>query len=157
MRNPLNAIFNNVDLLRSGLSCRREILDTYNVKMGTAMMAYGVAGRQQLAFDEEALDAIESCAKHQRVITNDVLHLSKLKSGNVVLTAKEFDPCTMIRQIVGMFRAELKSKGLEFTTDVQWDGGTVLGDPERLGQVLINLLSNAIKFTEKVRVAVGKG
>ncbi|KAI9009422.1 hypothetical protein BC832DRAFT_364102 [Gaertneriomyces semiglobifer] len=185
IRNPINAIYNNVDLLRHGLEARRKRAKEFftwlekrvfaphkleegegKPSMGTVITAqdeqYFREVYQELhslhSYDAEALQAIEACAKHQRVIADDVLHLSKLKSGSISIFKRVFKPRELVDGVSAMFKAEMDRKGIEFRVEVRGmgEGGVlaeddgVWGDPDRLGQVLINLLSNAVKFTEKV-------
>ncbi|KAJ3267399.1 hypothetical protein HK104_005936, partial [Borealophlyctis nickersoniae] len=143
IRNPISGVLGNLDLLRSGVARRKTFADTVR----PCPLREEVT--EQIRFDEECLDAIESCARHQQVITEDVLHLSKLKSGSFVMNDQLFDPLKLVAKMVNMYKAEMESKGLTFTTRCEWEYGRVFGDPERLSQVLINLISNAVKFTEK--------
>eukprot|EP01103_Thecamoeba_quadrilineata_P015653 TRINITY_DN5010_c0_g4_i1.p1 TRINITY_DN5010_c0_g4~~TRINITY_DN5010_c0_g4_i1.p1 ORF type:complete len:718 (-),score=121.17 TRINITY_DN5010_c0_g4_i1:64-2217(-) len=138
IRNPLNGIINNVDLLLSSVKDRRN------------SPAQSESAYKQLLEDEEATEAIKVCAQHQLVITNDVLLLSKLEAGLVHLNKTPFDPVLMTRSVVGMFSAEARSKNInisfEFSPEMK-NHQNLIGDPNRISQVLINLLSNAVKFT----------
>eukprot|EP01113_Clastostelium_recurvatum_P018526 TRINITY_DN2183_c0_g2_i1.p1 TRINITY_DN2183_c0_g2~~TRINITY_DN2183_c0_g2_i1.p1 ORF type:complete len:1075 (-),score=310.05 TRINITY_DN2183_c0_g2_i1:910-4134(-) len=143
IRNPLNGILNNADLLSTSARSRRSSIG----ELDTTMLW------RQVADDEEAIEAITVCAKHQQVITNDVLQLSKLESGLVVLEKVAFNPAVTVRTVMRMFEAEARAKEIEisvhFSSDFHADKEGVLleGDPHRISQVLINLLSNAFKFT----------
>ncbi|TPX54596.1 hypothetical protein PhCBS80983_g05864 [Powellomyces hirtus] len=141
IRNPISGILGSVDLLRRGIGVREK-----HAKRSPE-------GREemltQIASDVECLDAIHSCATHQRLIADDVLNLSKLKSGSFAINDRLFDPVKTIGDTVNMFKALMEAKSLSFTSRMDWAHGKVHGDPERLSQVMINLLGNAIKFTEK--------
>ncbi|MCI0797218.1 MAG: response regulator [Chloroflexi bacterium] len=86
---------------------------------------------------------------------NDILDLSKLEAGQLVLEGIEFDLRELLENTVEVLGVQAHEKGLElnchFAPDVP---ATVVGDPVRLGPVITNLLGNAIKFTEKGRVEV---
>ncbi|KAI9105926.1 hypothetical protein DFS34DRAFT_36292 [Phlyctochytrium arcticum] len=156
IRNPINAIYNNVDLLRTGLLERRILSDNFMARLAStdSPLYKDIYERtcQQMADDTEALNAIQSCAKHQRVIADDVLHLSKLKSGNISVCKSVFDPPAVVRSIASIYNAEMEAKNIQFRTHIDWKYSAVIGDPDRLGQILINVLSNAVKFTEKCTV-----
>ncbi|MBL8863840.1 MAG: response regulator [Planctomycetes bacterium] len=103
----------------------------------------------------EALSAIRRNGEHLAQLVDDVLDLSKIEAGQVVL---ERAPCAPGRLVVGVREAlapRAEAKGLEF--QVLWEGpapATVLTDLLRVEQVLFNLVGNAIKFTAQGRVTV---
>ncbi|KAJ3175390.1 hypothetical protein HDU87_006210 [Geranomyces variabilis] len=150
-RNPLGGVLGNVDLMRTSLERRKAAADAVFLDsvLGPAWAKVVEGIYRHIEWDRESLDAIESCALHQKVIADDVLHISKLKSGTLSGINVVFFPPVMIKKAVGMFSAQMNKKDIAFSVDNKWNEGNVLGDPERLSQVLINLLSNAIKFTER--------
>ncbi|MBF0189725.1 MAG: response regulator [Magnetococcales bacterium] len=83
-------------------------------------------------------------------IINDILDLSKIQSGRLVLEMFQFDLNELIQDLRTMFAAQVGNKGLVFTCRIA-EGVPVylLGDAYRLNQILFNLVGNAIKFTEK--------
>lgn len=90
---------------------------------------------------------------YYRLVADEVLHLTKLKSGNIVINTRIFDPRDVVNSIVTIFKAEMEAKQIELETNIQWeDEMRILGDPDRLSQVLVNLTGNAVKFTEKCPV-----
>ncbi|KAJ3024153.1 hypothetical protein HKX48_005554 [Thoreauomyces humboldtii] len=150
IRNPIAGIAGSCDLLRASLRERKLIESVAVPKAAEDFGVWweGVRSRLQTATDEESLDAIESCAQHQKMITDDVLNLSKLKSGTYSVVKSWFDPIRLVRNSVNMFRAQMEKKDISFQMKMDWEGrGFACGDPERLTQVIVNLLSNSIKFT----------
>jgi len=99
------------------------------------------------------LNAIKKSADNLLVIINDILDLSKIEAGKVVLEQIPFNLKSHIDEIYNtlFLRAEEKNLELIFETETIADL-YVTGDPTRLTQILINLLGNAIKFTEKGHV-----
>ncbi|MBF0462480.1 MAG: PAS domain S-box protein [Magnetococcales bacterium] len=82
-------------------------------------------------------------------IINDILDLSKIQAGQLVLELLRFDLDEVVHDIIDMFAGRVKSKGLAIHCKML-DGVSIhlLGDPYRLSQILFNLMGNAIKFTE---------
>ncbi|KAI8586681.1 hypothetical protein BDZ88DRAFT_399585 [Geranomyces variabilis] len=150
-RNPLGGVLGNVDLMRTSLERRKAAADAvfFDPVLGPHWKNVVEGIYRHIEWDRESLDAIESCALHQKIIADDVLHISKLKSGTLSGINVVFFPPVMIKKAVGMFSAQMNKKDIAFSVNNAWHEGNVLGDPERLSQVLINLLSNAIKFTER--------
>ena len=102
------------------------------------------------------LNAITASAENLLVIINDILDLSKIESGRVVVEQIGFHPARVCTQVEKTLQYKAEEKGLSFVTVIGPGVPTVLlGDPYRIAQILLNLAGNAVKFTEKgtVRVA----
>ncbi|KAF1848827.1 putative histidine kinase HHK11p [Cucurbitaria berberidis CBS 394.84] len=141
MRNPLSAI----------MQCADGIISSYSPEDN------GQLPRSQTwsTFLEQTMDAaqtIAQCAQHMHHIVDDILTISKLDSGLLVITPVDAQPEAVAKHAIKMFEAEAKAAKVElsFLVDqsfrnmqIDW----VSLDPTRLLQVLINLLTNAIKFT----------
>jgi signal transduction histidine kinase/CheY-like chemotaxis protein/ligand-binding sensor domain-containing protein len=88
-------------------------------------------------------------------IINDVLDFSKIESGKLELEALPFDLPDTLNQIADLFSWRAAERGLEL---VLWAAPEVpsnlLGDPLRLGQILVNLVGNALKFTARGHIEV---
>ncbi|MDR2642612.1 MAG: response regulator [Planctomycetaceae bacterium] len=97
----------------------------------------------------ELVVTMEKSARKLLVIINDILDFAKLESGKLTMQLKEFSPMNIIEEVVREYRPEIEGKGLQFSVDVEGLPEKVIGDGNRLKQVLDNLLSNAVKFTEK--------
>jgi signal transduction histidine kinase/CheY-like chemotaxis protein len=109
-----------------------------------------------LAVDQrDQLETAQRCAYSLLGLLNDILDLSKIEAGKMVLEHIAFDLRTSVEDCVRsqMARAGQKGVALEFEADAS-AGTAVLGDPLRLRQILSNLLSNAVKFTERGSVHV---
>lgn len=122
----------------------------------------GVIGMTQLLLDgmlapeqrEHAL-AIESSGELLLSIINDVLDLSKIEAGRMVLNTQPFDIRAALNNVARMLEVSAKDKGLGFEVRCDDDVPAILvGDDMRLRQILLNLTANAIKFTATGRVAV---
>ena len=86
-------------------------------------------------------------------ILNDILDFSKIEAGKLEIEAIEFGLDTVLEQLKDSIGLQAEHKGIEFL--IRYDvtiPPVLVGDPLRLGQVMLNLCSNAIKFTEKGEV-----
>jgi signal transduction histidine kinase/CheY-like chemotaxis protein len=83
-------------------------------------------------------------------LINDILDLSKVESGHVELEDTDFDLSDVITRAMEVVEPRVTAKGLWLRQSINSDVPRYLiGDPNRLRQVIINLLGNSIKFTEK--------
>jgi two-component system sensor histidine kinase/response regulator len=88
-------------------------------------------------------------------LLNDILDLSKIDAGRLVLEQIPFDVRLTVEDVVDLMAERAYGKGVELACLISPEvPRTVCGDPTRLRQVLTNLLSNAIKFTEQGEVVV---
>ena len=94
------------------------------------------------------LDKIAAASSHLLSLINDVLDMSRIESGKVVIDETACDLSKVLRDLQSIIQADLKDKKLDFRLD---DSGLihpyVVCDQLRLNQVLLNILSNALKFT----------
>jgi PAS domain S-box-containing protein len=86
---------------------------------------------------------------------NDILDFSKIESGKLNLESTNFHLGEVLRRLSSTVAYRAQEKGLELVFHTALDiPYSLIGDPSRLGQVLVNLVGNAIKFTEKGEVIV---
>ncbi len=98
---------------------------------------------------------IEAAAQSLMEVINDILDFSQVESGKIELQYVEFTLDAVMSKLAHVTSLQAQQKSLDFTINVAPDIPPVLvGDPLRLGQVLLNLTSNAIKFTKKGRICV---
>ena len=91
-------------------------------------------------------------------ILNDVLDHSKIEAGKLELAQAPMSPQAIAAAVVSLFRANAEKKGITLSLDVDPDTAEwVLGDAQRLKQVILNLVGNAIKFTERGGVTLRVG
>ena len=123
---------------------------------------HGVLGMTGLALttslsqeQREFLELSEQSARSLLRLVNDILDFSKIQAGKLTLQKIPFSLRECVEQAAGATGLMAKRKGLEFKLLLADDlPQTVLGDPDRLQQVLNNLINNAVKFTEKGRIQV---
>jgi two-component system, sensor histidine kinase and response regulator len=101
------------------------------------------------------LDKIKSSAQALLGIVNDILDVSKLEVGKLMLEHTAFDLDDVLTHVANVVGHKAGEKGIEllFSTPREVPRNLV-GDPLRLGQVLLNLTANAVKFTEKGQIVV---
>jgi PAS domain S-box-containing protein len=88
-------------------------------------------------------------------IINDILDFSKIEAGMLAMEQVEFTLDAVLDNLSALLAERAEKKGLELAFDADPGlGQTLLGDPLRLGQVLINLVGNAIKFSDAGNVLV---
>jgi len=105
-----------------------------------------------------ALEKIYSSANSQLGIVNDLLDMSKIETGKMVLSPVEYNTPSLINDAVQLNVVRIGSKQIEFMIDIDENLPSKLyGDELRIKQILNNLLSNAIKYTGKgsVKLSVG--
>jgi predicted ATPase/signal transduction histidine kinase/AmiR/NasT family two-component response regulator len=144
IRNPVFGILGNVDLLKSSMQAITQSKTFEN----------DPAVSEQINNFNDGLKAIEICANHQKVITDDVLTLSKLEANKIALNYTVFKPTEIALSSIGIFHPEIMKKQLNLITNLPDKNVAISGDPTRINQVLINLLSNAVKFTARGDITV---
>ncbi len=108
-----------------------------------------------LAPAREALMAIEFAGKSQLALVNDILDMSKIQSDSFVVERIEYDPLELLLRVEEMMSRRVGDAGLAFEVTSSWEGEHwMLGDPQRILQVLINLVGNAVKFTSRGKIRI---
>ena len=104
----------------------------------------------------ERLEKITASAKHLLGIINDILDLSKIEADRLVLEETTLNVKATLDHVLSMMSDRVRTKGLEMVEDLDQRlvGLPLLGDPLRVGQVLINFAGNAVKFTERGRITL---
>ena len=95
----------------------------------------------------ERLDKIDVAAKHLLRIINDILDLSTVEAGKMVLAPADFSLDDVLAGALQMVNEAAQAKGLELVLDTDHLPTHLHGDAMRLSQALINLLANAVKFS----------
>lgn len=122
----------------------------------------GVLGMTELLLETDLnetqrrfADTVHASGESLLAIINDILDFSKIEAGKLELETHPFSPAEVSEDVVELLSTRAYRKGLELVCDLD-DGArqTVLGDSNRLRQILVNLLGNSIKFTEQGYVAL---
>ena len=120
IRTPMNAILGLAFLLRRSMKDPRQI---------------------------EQIGKITQAGEHLLSIINDILDMSKIEAGKLLLEEMDFDMEDMIQQLHTLVADRAAAKNLELVFHVHELPRMLRGDPTRIKQVLLNYLSNAVKFT----------
>ena len=122
LRNPLNAILGSAYLLRQNLKSNENV---------------------------ELLDTLLESGNNMILLLNEILDHSKMEAGKLDIESKAFNPSDMLDNIADLWEKNINNKGLEFICDYHGQLPQVLvGDANRIVQIVNNLLSNAFKFTK---------
>lgn len=96
----------------------------------------------------EYLDRAESLSQLLLGLINDILDMSRIESGKLILAEESFDLFVFAEKLRTMFQKTIEEKGATFKLEMLgFDVRRVIGDELRLSQVVVNFLSNAVKFT----------
>ncbi|MCP4347074.1 MAG: transporter substrate-binding domain-containing protein [Desulfobacterales bacterium] len=103
-------------------------------------------------------DYLETAHKSSKALMgliNDILSVSKLESGRLKMEKIPLNLHTMMQEIIRTLDIAVKNKGLSLELKIDTRvPENIIGDPDKLKQILINLIGNAVKFTEKGRIAI---
>ena len=94
------------------------------------------------------LAKINQAAKHQLMLINDILDLSKVEAGRMTIFAEEFDIAGLLDGVKSMVTPLVEKNGNVLVVECPPDAGAMSADMTKVRQALFNLLSNAAKFTE---------
>ncbi|MDD3308002.1 MAG: response regulator [Acetobacterium sp.] len=97
---------------------------------------------------EQQIDKLTEAANHLLQIINDVLDLSKIEAGKMLIDTHDFEPDREIDRVCNILGDEAAKKNLNLLVDIDHIPTVLRGDSVRFAQILLNLMSNAVKFTE---------
>lgn len=123
-----------------------DIRTPMNSILGMATVASIHIDEQQRV--RESLEMITVSGKYLLGLINEILDMSKIESGKMRLSAMEFNLADVIENLNTLFQSKIELKNLEYEVNVSGLMHTdVVGDSQRLQQILVNILGNAVKYT----------
>jgi len=152
----MNGILNNIISIKEATDAgmaKTRFLSNLSHEIRTPMNA--IIGMVQIAERSRNADEIKKCldqinvsSRHLLGLLNDVLDISKIEEGKLVMSDDSFNLKDALESLLTSIRQTALDKKQELIVNYNVpDPGSFVGDSLRLSQVLINLLSNAIKFT----------
>ena len=142
---------------------KSDFLANMSHEIRTPMNA--VIGMAEMALREELPSAargyvnqIISSGKTLLTIINDILDFSKVEAGRMAIEEEEYEPMSLVNDVANIVNTRIGEKDVELILDIVPDlPRKLLGDINRLKQVIINLANNAVKFTRKGQVVLKVG
>jgi signal transduction histidine kinase/ActR/RegA family two-component response regulator len=124
----------------------------------TAILGFADLLREECHDRPQAVRSLEVICRngeHLLEVINDVLDLSKIESGRMLVEKIECSPADVVAEVHSLLQLRAGEKGLTFETQISPDlPMQIRTDPTRLRQILLNLASNAIKFTFRGQVVL---
>ena len=141
-------------------AAKSDFLATMSHEIRTSLN--GVIGFMEMLnstkLDDEQRDYVESVktsGEALMALINNVLDFSKIESGHLHLELREFSLAVVVEETAATFRRECKQRGLQLQVDITPNvPSAVIGDENRIRQILTNLIGNAVKFTNSGSITV---
>ena len=149
------------EIAEEATRAKSDFLANMSHEIRTPMNA--IIGMSQLALkmglDDKArnyVSKVTGAAQNLLGIINDILDFSKIEAGKLDLESIDFRIDDIFDHLASLIGLKASERGVEVHFDLPAEPPEMLvGDPLRLGQVLINLANNAVKFTEKGDIVIG--
>jgi signal transduction histidine kinase len=130
LRTPLNAIMGYTELMLDG--------------------TYGALPEKVVS----VADRVYRNGKHLLALVNDILDLSKIEAGQLLLSLDVYAMPSVVQSVIAATESLAQAKGLALTPSIADPLPVGRGDERRLTQVLLNLVGNAIKFTDRGEIEI---
>jgi signal transduction histidine kinase/ActR/RegA family two-component response regulator len=144
----------------SAVNTKKNFLAVVSHEIRTPMN--GILGMTEILGDTKltteqrsSLDTISECTRGLLALINDVLDFSKIEAGKLALDHVAFDPRASIAHVLALNAQPAATRDIRLESDVDDNvPALIMGDPLRIGQVLLNLVGNALKFTKAGAIRV---
>jgi signal transduction histidine kinase/PAS domain-containing protein/ActR/RegA family two-component response regulator len=130
-----------------------EIRTPLNAIIGMDTIAAQSAGNPEKVAD--CIAKIGLSARYLLSLINDILDMSRIESGKMLLKSESFSFPEFIAGVNNIIRPQIRAKGVDYECTVSGEiGDAYIGDEMKLQQVLVNVLGNAVKFTEHGKITL---
>ncbi len=153
LRVMVDTLQHRIEVAQAATKAKSEFLANMSHEIRTPMNAItGMTTVGKNASDIERKDyafgKIEDASHHLLGVINDILDMSKVEAGKMEIASADFDFEKMLQQVVNVINFRMDEKHLDFRVFIdQSIPRRLIGDDQRLAQVVTNLLGNAVKFT----------
>ncbi len=157
------ALLRSKEAAEAANRAKSEFLSTMSheirTPMNTILGMTGVLAESRLSERQaEAIRAIEIAGGNLLGLLSDILDLSQIEAGGLIMEEKACDPVELAGNVVDMMRPDAAKKGLDLRLASLGElPASVFCCPERIRQVLVNLVGNAVKFTASGEIVVEVG
>ena len=125
---------------------------------GVIGLGYVLADSRLDDKQRECVDTIVGCGRHLLTVINDILDFSKIEAGRMAVERVPLSPQRLVDDVIAVLAAQAQAKRLRLDAVLARELPLqVIGDPQRIRQILLNLVSNALKFTERGGVTIEIG
>lgn len=122
IRTPMNAVIGMTEIAKKHIDDKNQVLD--------------------------CLNKVSVASKHLLTLINDILDISKVESGKMVLSSNVFVIEELLENLINMIRSQVDAKKLELKVNIEpFKYSYLVADELRLNQIFVNILTNAIKYT----------
>lgn len=141
--------------LRASNFAKDEFLATVSHELRTPLnamlgwLALLESGELPLSKRDRAMETVTRNARVQAQLVEDLLDVSRIISGKMRLDVQPVEPLEVVEAALATVQPAADAKGIRIQPVLDPNAGPVMGDPNRLQQVLWNLLTNAVKFTPR--------
>ena len=124
-----------------------DIRTPMNAIMG--MTSIALSHIDEKARVQDCLGKIQTAAVHLMSLVNDVLDMSRIDSGRIILNEENFSLADLIHDISVIVRPQAAQKNQTLRIEIgRIEEESLLGDPLHLRQILVNIIGNAVKYTQ---------
>lgn len=155
----------NAQMAESANHAKTRFLSTMSHDIRTPMN--GIIGMTEIAkkhvnepeYMKDCLEKVSIASDHLLTLINDILDISKVESGNMVINPAVFSIEKSVDKLVDIMKPQMSEKKLHFTIEKELPFPYLIADELRVNQVFINILTNAVKYTPQggsVKMSVGE-